>query len=176
MSQAEAPASALPPETRRANIGAPVSCCRAYRVIRVSRPNRSGCSTTSSSYTSISTVGLVGGTRLIVGSCQVREISICRSLLRCATRAAAIDAASRLRARRATASGRRQTNQTNHIFKVLTIFSVIFIPPTFIVGVYGTNFDVLPELHFPYSYFFMWGAILLLSILQLIFFRWKKWL
>ncbi len=69
-----------------------------------------------------------------------------------------------------------QTNQTNHIFKVLTIISVIFIPPTFIVGVYGTNFDVLPELHFRYSYFFMWGVIILLTILQLIFFRWKKWL
>ena len=69
-----------------------------------------------------------------------------------------------------------QTNQTNHIFKVLTMISVIFIPPTFIVGVYGTNFDVLPELHFRYSYFVMWGVIILLAILQLIFFRWKKWL
>ncbi len=69
-----------------------------------------------------------------------------------------------------------QTNQTNHIFKVLTVISVIFIPPTFIVGVYGTNFDVLPELHFPHAYFLMWGAMVLLAISQLIFFRWKKWL
>ena len=69
-----------------------------------------------------------------------------------------------------------QTNQTNHIFKVLTVISVIFIPPTFIVGVYGTNFDVLPELHFPHAYFLMWGAMVSLAIAQLIFFRWKKWL
>ena len=69
-----------------------------------------------------------------------------------------------------------QTNQTNHIFKVLTIISVIFIPPTFIVGVYGTNFDILPELHIHSAYFWMWGVIIVLSIMQLIFFRWKKWL
>lgn len=69
-----------------------------------------------------------------------------------------------------------QNNQTNHVFKVLTIISVIFIPPTFIVGVYGTNFDILPELHIPNAYFLMWGAMILLAIMQLIFFRWKKWL
>ncbi len=69
-----------------------------------------------------------------------------------------------------------QNNQTNHVFKVLTIISVIFIPPTFIVGVYGTNFDTLPELHFPHAYFLMWGAMIFLTIMQLIFFRWKKWL
>lgn len=69
-----------------------------------------------------------------------------------------------------------QNNQTNHVFKVLTIISVIFIPPTFIVGVYGTNFDTLPELHIPNAYFLMWGAMILLTIMQLIFFRWKKWL
>jgi magnesium transporter len=69
-----------------------------------------------------------------------------------------------------------QNNQTNHVFKVLTVISVIFIPPTFIVGVYGTNFDILPELHFPNAYFLMWGGMILLTIMQLFFFRWKKWL
>ncbi len=69
-----------------------------------------------------------------------------------------------------------QTNQTNHIFKVLTVISSIFIPPTFIVGVYGTNFDILPEIHHQNGYFWMWGVIVLLSIMQLIFYRWKKWL
>ena len=69
-----------------------------------------------------------------------------------------------------------QNNQTNHIFKVLTIISVIFIPPTFIVGVYGTNFDVLPELHYSNAYFWMWGTMIIIAIGQLIYFRWKKWL
>ncbi|MBL7815995.1 MAG: magnesium/cobalt transporter CorA [Saprospiraceae bacterium] len=69
-----------------------------------------------------------------------------------------------------------QNNQTNHIFKVLTIISVIFIPPTFIAGIYGTNFDILPELHYKNAYFWMWAVIILIAIGQLVYFRWKKWL
>jgi magnesium transporter len=69
-----------------------------------------------------------------------------------------------------------QTNQTNHIFKVLTIISVIFIPPTFIVGVYGTNFRFIPEFEFHNAYFWMWGVMIFVAIGQLIYFRWKKWL
>ncbi len=64
----------------------------------------------------------------------------------------------------------------NEVMKVLTIFSTIFIPLTFIVGVYGTNFDFLPELHFKYSYFIMWGVMVLISLIMLFFFRRKKWL
>ena len=60
--------------------------------------------------------------------------------------------------------------------KFLTIFSVIFIPLTFIVGIYGTNFDVLPELHFEYSYFVMLGVMLIVAIGMLIYFRKRKWL
>ena len=69
-----------------------------------------------------------------------------------------------------------QTNQANHVVKVLTVISGIFIPLTFIVGVYGTNFDNLPELHYQNAYFWMWGVMALLAIVQLIYFRWKKWL
>ncbi len=69
-----------------------------------------------------------------------------------------------------------QNNQTNHIFKVLTIISVIFIPPTFIVGVYGTNFINVPELHYQNAYFWMWGVMILVAIGQMTYFRWKKWL
>lgn len=69
-----------------------------------------------------------------------------------------------------------QSNRANHIMKVLTIVSAIFIPLTFIVGVYGTNFDVLPELHYPHSYTIMWIVMVLIAILQLIYFRWKRWL
>ena len=68
------------------------------------------------------------------------------------------------------------SNKSNHVMKVLTIVSAIFIPLTFIVGVYGTNFDVLPELHYKNSYFVMWIVMVLIAALQLIYFRKKKWL
>jgi magnesium transporter len=68
------------------------------------------------------------------------------------------------------------SNKSNHVMKVLTIVSAIFIPLTFIVGVYGTNFDILPELHHKNGYFIMWGVMILIAALQLIYFRKKKWL
>lgn len=68
------------------------------------------------------------------------------------------------------------SNRLNEIIKVLTIFSVIFIPLTFIAGVYGTNFDYLPELHFKYSYLIFWIVILLLAGIMIRLFRRKKWL
>lgn len=68
------------------------------------------------------------------------------------------------------------SSKLNDTMKFLTIFSVIFIPLTFIAGIYGTNFDFLPELHYKYSYFIMWGLMLLLVIGMLIYFRKKKWL
>lgn len=64
----------------------------------------------------------------------------------------------------------------NDILKFLTMFSVIFIPITFIAGVYGTNFDYLPELHFKYSYFIMWGVIITSVISMIIYFKSKKWM
>lgn len=67
-------------------------------------------------------------------------------------------------------------NRLNEIMKVLTIFSAIFIPLTFIAGIYGTNFDFLPELHFKYSYPIFWGVLILISILMLRFFKKKNWL
>lgn len=60
--------------------------------------------------------------------------------------------------------------------KVLTIFAAIFIPLTFIAGIYGTNFEYLPELKFKYSYFFFWGVMLAVAGVLLIFFKKKKWL
>ncbi len=44
------------------------------------------------------------------------------------------------------------SNRMNEVMKVLTIFAAIFIPLTFIAGIYGTNFEYLPELHYKYSY------------------------
>ncbi len=64
----------------------------------------------------------------------------------------------------------------NEIIKVLTIFSVLFIPLTFFAGIYGTNFEYLPELHFKYSYFIFWGALLLIALGMLYYFKRKKWI
>jgi magnesium transporter len=68
------------------------------------------------------------------------------------------------------------SSRMNDIMKVLTIFAAIFIPLTFIAGIYGTNFDYLPELHYRYSYFIMWGVMLAVAVGMLAYFRSKKWL
>ena len=68
------------------------------------------------------------------------------------------------------------SSKLNDIMKFLTIFSVIFIPLTFIAGIYGTNFDFLPELHIKYGYFIMLGVMALITILMLFYFKRKKWL
>ncbi|TFG75496.1 MAG: magnesium/cobalt transporter CorA [Flavobacteriales bacterium] len=68
------------------------------------------------------------------------------------------------------------SSKLNDIMKFLTIFSVIFIPLTFIAGIYGTNFDVLPELHFRYSYFIMLGLMFTIAVGMLIYFRKRRWL
>lgn len=67
------------------------------------------------------------------------------------------------------------STKLNDIMRILTVFSVVFIPLTFIVGVYGTNFENLPELHWHHGYFIMWGVMILTTISMLWFFRSKKW-
>jgi magnesium transporter len=67
-------------------------------------------------------------------------------------------------------------SRTNEVMKVLTIFASIFIPLTFIAGVYGTNFDYLPELHFRYSYYIMLIIMAAIAIVMLLYFKRKKWL
>jgi magnesium transporter len=68
------------------------------------------------------------------------------------------------------------STKLNDIMKFLTVFSVVFIPLTFIAGIYGTNFDVVPELHYKYSYFIMWGAIVVIAAIMLNYFKKKRWL
>lgn len=68
------------------------------------------------------------------------------------------------------------SSKLNDIMKFLTVFSVVFIPLTFIAGIYGTNFDNVPELHYKYSYFIMWGLMIVVAILMLLYFKKKKWL
>ena len=68
------------------------------------------------------------------------------------------------------------STKMNAIMQTLTIVSTIFIPLTFIAGIYGMNFENIPELKWHYSYFVLWGVLLLIFIGMLAFFRRKKWL
>jgi magnesium transporter len=67
------------------------------------------------------------------------------------------------------------STKLNDTMKLLTIFSVIFIPLTFIVGLYGMNFDNMPELHTKYGYFIVWGVMLIVVLVMLWYFKRKKW-
>ncbi len=66
--------------------------------------------------------------------------------------------------------------EQNNGVKVLTIASVVGIPPTFVVGLYGMNFKNMPELTWTYGYEFGWAMILLSMIVPLIWFRLRGWL
>jgi magnesium transporter len=68
-----------------------------------------------------------------------------------------------------------QNTKLNEVIRLLTIISTIFIPLTFIVGVYGMNFDNLPELHWRYGYTFVWTIMILIAGAMVGFFKWKKW-
>jgi len=68
------------------------------------------------------------------------------------------------------------SNKMNEVMKVLTIIATIFIPLTFIAGIYGMNFDNIPELHYKYGYFILWGIMIALFITMLLYFKRKKWL
>ena len=67
------------------------------------------------------------------------------------------------------------SNKMNEIMKVLTIFAAIFIPLTFIAGVYGMNFQYMPELAFPWAYPVIWVVIITVGVSLLLYFKKKKW-
>lgn len=64
----------------------------------------------------------------------------------------------------------------NEIIRVLTIYSVIFIPLTFLAGIYGMNFKYFPELDYRYAYPIFWLVLILISVSMMIYFKIKKWL
>ena len=68
------------------------------------------------------------------------------------------------------------SNRMNEIMKMLTIISTIFIPLTFIAGVYGMNFDHMPELRWRFGYCAVWGLMLAIAFGLTIYFKRKKWL
>ncbi|WHT38819.1 CorA family divalent cation transporter [Myroides sp. mNGS23_01] len=68
-----------------------------------------------------------------------------------------------------------QSNRMNEIMKVLTIVSVIFIPLTFIAGVYGMNFENMPELKMENGYFITLMGMFLLVLSMIAYFKWRRW-
>jgi magnesium transporter len=68
------------------------------------------------------------------------------------------------------------SNRLNEIMKVLTIFSAVMLPLTFIAGVYGMNFENMPELHSRYGYYAAWGLMILVAIVMLGFFWRRGWI
>lgn len=68
------------------------------------------------------------------------------------------------------------SNRMNEVMKVLTIMTTIFVPLTFLAGVYGMNFKYFPELEWPHSYAAFWVVCIVLASCMLAWFRWRKWL
>jgi magnesium transporter len=68
------------------------------------------------------------------------------------------------------------SNKMNEIMKVLTIITTIFVPVTFIAGVYGMNFDYMPELHSKWGYIITWAVMILIMGSLAVYFKKKKWL
>lgn len=68
------------------------------------------------------------------------------------------------------------SNKMNEIMKVLTIISTFFIPLTFIVGIYGMNFEHMPELKLVWFYPLLWMIMITISVGMLIYFKKKKWM
>ena len=68
-----------------------------------------------------------------------------------------------------------QGHRLNEVMKTLTILSVIFIPLTFLAGIYGMNFTNIPELNFKYGYFILLGIMVLISVVSVWYFKRKKW-
>ncbi|MFH1776116.1 MAG: magnesium/cobalt transporter CorA [Candidatus Omnitrophota bacterium] len=73
------------------------------------------------------------------------------------------------------------SNKMNEVMKVLTIIATIFIPITFVAGIYGMNFDPrvsifnMPELSWPFGYIFAWGIMIVIAMAMIIYFKRKKW-
>lgn len=68
------------------------------------------------------------------------------------------------------------SNNMNEVMKVLTIISTIFIPLSFVAGLYGMNFEYMPELKLPYGYFYVLLVMIVMVSSMLLFFRRKKWI
>jgi magnesium transporter len=70
----------------------------------------------------------------------------------------------------------KSASDQNEIMKRLTVIAALFLPPTFIVGVYGQNFRDMPELRWHLGYVFSWTVIIAITTAQLVYFRRKRWI
>lgn len=68
------------------------------------------------------------------------------------------------------------SQKMNETMKVLTTVATIFIPLTFIAGIYGMNFEYMPELNYHYGYFIVWGVMIAIMIAMIIYFKRQRWL
>ena len=68
------------------------------------------------------------------------------------------------------------SNRLNSVMKVLTIIATIFMPLTFIAGIYGMNFKYMPELGWRWGYPMVWVLVIVISVFMLIYFKKKRWL
>jgi magnesium transporter len=66
--------------------------------------------------------------------------------------------------------------KTNEVMRRLTLVSTVFLPLTFLVGVYGMNFNYMPELTWRYGYFVIWGVMLVIAVGMWVNFRRQKWI
>lgn len=69
----------------------------------------------------------------------------------------------------------QRTARLNEIMKTLTIFSTVFLPLTFITGIYGMNFVRIPELHWPFGYAYFWALVVVITSAMLFFFKKRAW-
>lgn len=67
------------------------------------------------------------------------------------------------------------SNKMSEVMKILTVFTALFIPLTFLAGIYGMNFEFMPELRWRYGYFILLGVMVLISVGMIAFFKRKRW-
>jgi len=68
------------------------------------------------------------------------------------------------------------SNKMNEVMKVLTIIATIFIPLTFLAGIYGMNFKNMPELELPLGYPVVWSVMIVIGLIMVLYFKRKKWI
>ncbi len=68
------------------------------------------------------------------------------------------------------------SHRLNKVMQILTVITVIFVPMTFLAGVYGMNFEFMPELSYQPAYFIVLGLMFFAAIIQFVFFKRKKWI
>lgn len=67
-------------------------------------------------------------------------------------------------------------NRLSEVMKALTIVSTVFLPLSFVAGIYGMNFENFPEIHWQYGYFYVWGVFILIVLTMLWYFRHREWI